>query len=166
MKVILKEDIKKIGIMGQTVTVADGFARNYLVPKGLAVQANIKNMKSLEHAKKVIQEKAKKTKTSVQDFADRLSKITLVIKAKAGEEGKLFGSVTTMDIAEQLKNEGIEIDKKKIDLEDTIKEIGDYDIEIRLYKDVKCTVKVVVEPDKKQAEDEEKLTPSKSPSEN
>ena len=87
MKVILKEDVKKIGSMGQIVTVADGFARNYLVPKGLAVEANIKNMKSLEHAKRVIQEKAKKVKASVQDFADRLSQISLVIKAKAGEEG-------------------------------------------------------------------------------
>jgi len=144
MKVILKEDIKKIGSMGQIVTVADGFARNYLVPKGLAVQANIKNMKSLEHAKKVIQEKAKKTKTSVQDFADRLSKITLVIKAKAGEEGKLFGSVTTMDIAEQLKNEGIEIDKKKISLDEPIKRIGTYAVSVRLHPEVDTQINLQV----------------------
>ena len=144
MKVILKEDIKKIGIMGQTVTVADGFARNYLVPKGLAVQANIKNMKSLEHAKKVIQEKSKKMKASVQDFADRLSKITLVIKAKAGEEGKLFGSVTTMDIAEQLKNEGIEIDKKKISLDEPIKRIGTYAVSVRLHPEVDTQINLQV----------------------
>jgi large subunit ribosomal protein L9 len=144
MKVILKEDIKKIGSMGQTVTVADGFARNYLVPKGLAVQANIKNMKSLEHAKKVIQEKAKKMKASVQDFADRLSKITLVIKAKAGEEGKLFGSVTTMDIAEQLKNEGIEIDKKKISLDEPIKRIGTYAVSIRLHPEIDTQINLQV----------------------
>ncbi|MCJ7484197.1 MAG: 50S ribosomal protein L9 [Thermodesulfovibrionales bacterium] len=144
MKVILKEDIKKIGIMGQTVTVADGFARNYLVPKGLAVQANIKNMKSLEHAKKVIQEKSKKMKASVQDFADRLSKITLVIKAKAGEEGKLFGSVTTMDIAEQLKNEGIEIDKKKISLDEPIKRIGTYAVSVRLHPEIDTQINLQV----------------------
>ncbi|HZV46425.1 MAG TPA: 50S ribosomal protein L9 [Thermodesulfovibrionales bacterium] len=144
MKVILKEDIKKIGSMGQTVTVADGFARNYLVPKGLAVQANIKNMKSLEHAKKVIQEKAKKMKASVQDFADRLSKITLVIKAKAGEEGKLFGSVTTMDIAEQLKNEGIEIDKKKISLDEPIKRIGTYAVSVRLHPEIDTQINLQV----------------------
>ena len=144
MKVILKEDIKKIGSMGQTVTVADGFARNYLVPKGLAVEANIKNMKSLEHAKKVIQEKAKKMKASVQDFADRLSKITLVIKAKAGEEGKLFGSVTTMDIAEQLKNEGIEIDKKKISLDEPIKRIGTYAVSVRLHPEVETQINLQV----------------------
>jgi len=144
MKVILKEDIKKIGSMGQIVTVADGFARNYLVPKGLAVQANIKNMKSLEHAKKVIQEKSKKMKTSVQDFADRLSKITLVIKAKAGEEGKLFGSVTTMDIAEQLKNEGIEIDKKKISLDEPIKRIGTYAVSVRLHPEIDTQINLQV----------------------
>jgi large subunit ribosomal protein L9 len=144
MKVILKEDVNKIGSMGQIVTVADGFARNYLVPKGLAVEANIKNMKSLEHAKKVIQEKAKKVKTSVQDFADRLSKITLVIKAKAGEEGKLFGSVTTMDIAEQLKNEGIEIDKKKISLDEPIKRIGTYAVSVRLHPEVDTQINLQV----------------------
>jgi large subunit ribosomal protein L9 len=144
MKVILKEDVNKIGSMGQIVTVADGFARNYLVPKGLAVEANIKNMKSLEHAKKVIQEKAKKVKTSVQDFADRLSKITLVIKAKAGEEGKLFGSVTTMDIAEQLKNEGIEIDKKKISLVEPIKRIGTYAVSVRLHPEVDTQINLQV----------------------
>jgi large subunit ribosomal protein L9 len=144
MKVILKEDVKKIGSMGQTVTVADGFARNYLVPKGLAVEANIKNMKSLEHAKKVIQEKAKKVKASVQDFADKLSKISLVIKAKAGEEGKLFGSVTTMDIAEQLKNEGIEIDKKKISLDEPIKRIGTYAVSVRLHPEVDTQINLQV----------------------
>lgn len=144
MKVILKEDVKKIGSMGQIVTVADGFARNYLVPKGLAVEANIKNMKSLEHAKKVIQEKAKKVKASVQDFADRLSQISLVIKAKAGEEGKLFGSVTTMDIAEQLKNEGIEIDKKKISLDEPIKRIGTYAVSVRLHPEVETQINLQV----------------------
>ena len=144
MKVILKEDVKKIGSMGQIVTVADGFARNYLVPKGLAVEANIKNMKSLEHAKRVIQEKAKKVKASVQDFADRLSQISLVIKAKAGEEGKLFGSVTTMDIAEQLKNEGIEIDKKKISLDEPIKRIGTYAVSVRLHPEVDTQINLQV----------------------
>ena len=144
MKVILKEDVKKIGSMGQIVTVADGFARNYLVPKGLAVEANIKNMKSLEHAKRVIHEKAKKVKASVQDFADRLSQISLVIKAKAGEEGKLFGSVTTMDIAEQLKNEGIEIDKKKISLDEPIKRIGTYAVSVRLHPEVETQINLQV----------------------
>ena len=121
MKVILKEDVKNIGSMGQILDVADGFVRNYLVPRGLAMEANIKNIKSLEHAKKVIQEKAKKVKNQAEDLPTRIANITVVIKAKAGEEGKLFGSVTTMDIAEQLKNEGMDIDKKKISLDEPIK---------------------------------------------
>jgi len=147
MKVILKEDVKKLGSMGQVVDVADGFARNYLLPKGLAVEANIKNVKSMEHAQKVIHEKAKKLKESVQDFAQRLSGLTLVIKAKAGEEGKLFGSVTSMDIAEQLKNQGIEIDKKKISLEDPIKRLGTHTVGIRLHPeiDARITLQVVEE---------------------
>lgn len=144
MKVILKEDVKKLGNMGQIVTVADGFARNYLVPRGLAVEASSKNMKSLEHAHKVIQEKAKKVKESLQDFADRLSKVTLVMKAKAGEEGKLFGSVTSMDIAEQLKNEGIEIDKKKISLEEPIKRLGTYSVGIHLHSDIDAKINLQV----------------------
>jgi large subunit ribosomal protein L9 len=147
MKVILKEDVKKVGSMGQIVTVTDGFARNYLVPRGLAVEANTKNMKSLEHAHRMIQEKAKKVKESMQDFAERLSKITLVIKAKAGEEGKLFGSVTSMDISEQLKNIQIDIDKKKISLDEPIKRLGTYAVSIHLHPeiDTQITLQVVGE---------------------
>ncbi len=144
MKIILKEDVKSIGSMGQTVDVSDGFARNYLVPRGLAVEANVKNIKSLEHEKKVIQEKAKKVKNSVQDLADRLANMTVVIKTKAGEEGKLFGSVTTMDIAEQLKNQGIEIDKKKISLDEPIKRLGTYAVNLKLHSEITAQVNIQV----------------------
>ena len=144
MKVILKEDVKSIGSMGQVVDVSDGFARNYLVPRGLAVEANVKNIKSLEHEKKVIQEKARKVKNSVQDLADRLANITVVIKTKAGEEGKLFGSVTTMDIAEQLKNQGIEIDKKKISLDEPIKRLGTYAVNLKLHSEITAQVNMQV----------------------
>ena len=144
MKVILKEDVKSIGSMGQTVDVSDGFARNYLVPRGLAVEANVKNIRSLEHEKKVIQEKARKVKNSVQDLADRLANMTVVIKTKAGEEGKLFGSVTTMDIAEQLKNQGIEIDKKKISLDEPIKRLGTYAVNLKLHSEITAQVNMQV----------------------
>jgi large subunit ribosomal protein L9 len=144
MKVILKEDVKSIGGMGQVVDVSDGFARNYLVPRGLAVEANVKNIRSLEHEKKVIQEKARKVKNSVQDLADRLANMTVVIKTKAGEEGKLFGSVTTMDIAEQLKNQGIEIDKKKISLDEPIKRLGTYAVNLRLHSEITAQVNIQV----------------------
>jgi large subunit ribosomal protein L9 len=144
MKIILKEDIKKIGKMGQIVDVANGYARNYLVPKGLAVEASTKNIRSLEHEKKIIQEKAKKLKDSAQDIASRISSMTLTIKAKAGEEEKLFGSVTTMDIAEALLNEGLEIDKKKISLEEPIKRLGSYSVQIKLHSDVSVPLSIQI----------------------
>jgi large subunit ribosomal protein L9 len=147
MKIILKEDIKKLGKIGQIVDVADGYARNYLVPKGLAVEASTKNIRSLEHEKKIIQEKARKHKDSAQDLASRITALTLTIKAKAGEEEKLFGSVTTMDIAEALLAQGVEIEKKKIVLEEPIKRLGSYSVQIKLHPDVSVplTVQVIQE---------------------
>jgi len=144
MKVILKDDVKKLGAMGQIIDVADGFARNYLVPKGLAVEANVKNIKSLEHERKIIQGKAKKIKNQAEDLGGKISGINLIIKAKAGEEGKLFGSVTTMDIAERLKEEGIEIDKKRIVLDEPIKRVGAYSVSIKVHPEVLTQLNVQV----------------------
>jgi large subunit ribosomal protein L9 len=147
MKVILKEDVRNIGTMGQIVDVADGYARNFLVPKGLAVDANVKNIRALEHAKKTIQEKAKKIRSQAQDLSDKIANMTIVIKAKSGEEGKLFGSVTSMDIAEQMKNQGIDIDKKKIVIEEPIKRLGSYSVSIKLHSDLatQVTLQVIAE---------------------
>jgi len=144
MKVILKEDVKNLGVMGQIVDVSDGYVRNFLSPRGLAVEANVKNIKSLEHQKKVIQEKAKKIKNQAQDLSARLSALTLVMKAKAGEEGKLFGSVTAMDVAEALKNEGFEIDKRKIALEEPIRRLGDFTVSLKLHAEIPTQVNVKV----------------------
>jgi large subunit ribosomal protein L9 len=144
MKVILKDDVKNVGNMGDIVKVADGYARNYLVPRGLAVEASTKNVKSVEHEKRIIQEKSKKIKNSAQDFSDRLSKVTLVMKANAGEEGKLFGSVTTMDIAEALKNEGFDIDKKKISLDEPIKRLGEHTVNVKIHPEITTNVTVQV----------------------
>lgn len=144
MKVILMEDIKKIGMMGQIVDVADGFARNYLVPKGLAVEANTKNIRSVEHEKKIVHEKARKVKDSAQDISSKISAMTITIKAKSGEEGKLFGSVTTMDIAEALHSEGIEIDKKRISLEEPIKRLGSYSVSVKLHPEVSVQLNIQV----------------------
>src|SRR4030066_1913841 len=136
MKVVLKNDIKNIGKIGQIVDVTAGYARNYLVPRGLAVEANTKNIKSLEHQKRIIQDNATKIKNSAQDLSNKISTITLVIKAKAGEEGKLFGAVTTMDIAELLQKEGIEIDKKKIYLDEPIKRLGSYAVNVKIHPEI------------------------------
>ncbi len=144
MKVILREEVKDLGDMGAVVDVSDGYARNYLVPKGLAVEANVKNVKALEHEKRIIQGKAKKIKHAAEDLSERVSKMSLVIKAKSGEEGKLFGSVTTMDIAELLEKEGVEIDKKRISLDEPIKRLGSYTVNVKLHPEIATQLQLEV----------------------
>ncbi|MDA8433555.1 MAG: 50S ribosomal protein L9 [Nitrospiraceae bacterium] len=147
MKVFLRDDVKNLGKIGEVVNVADGYARNFLFPKKLAVEANTKNIREFEHNKRIIQERAAKIKDASKATAERLSALSIVIKAKAGEEEKLFGSVTTMDIAEALKAEGYEIDKKKISLEEPIKRLGEYSVEVKIHHEVSATVKVQVVPE-------------------
>ncbi len=144
MKIILKDDIKNLGQMGEIVNVSDGYARNYLIPKKLAVEANTKNLKEFEHNKKIIMNKAAKIKETLKETADKLSKVTVTIKSRAGEEDKLFGSVTTMDIAEALKQEGFEIDKKKILIEEPIKRLGTYSVNVKIHPDISSQVKIQV----------------------
>lgn len=151
MKVILKEDVDNLGIMGAVVDVSDGYGRNYLIPKKLAVEANPRNIKSFEHEKKITQEKAQKVKASQAELAQRISSAPLSVEAKAGEDGKLFGSVTGKDIAELLKVQGFDIDKRKIVLpEDSIKRIGTYTVKVKLYQDVTAEAKLDVVPSKGQ----------------
>ncbi len=144
MKVFLREDVKNVGKIGDVVNVSDGYARNFLFPKKLAVEANTKNIKEFEHNKRIIQERAAKMRDSSRATAEKLSALSLTIKAKAGEEDKLFGSVTTMDIAEALKAAGFEIDKKRISLEEPIKRLGEYSVEVKIHPEVTATVKVQV----------------------
>jgi large subunit ribosomal protein L9 len=145
MKVILKEDVKNLGTMGSLVNVADGYARNYLMPRNLAVEANLKNIKQLEHEKKMILEKAKKVKKAAEELVNKLSDITLTIEANAGDDGKLFGSVTTMDVAAAISKQGIEVDRRKITIQDEpIKRLGDYDVHIKLHPEVTVKVKLEV----------------------
>jgi len=144
MKVFLRDDVKNLGKIGDVVSVSDGYARNFLLPKKLAVEANTKNIKEFEHNKKIIHERAAKIRGASQATAEKLSALSLTIRAKAGEEEKLFGSVTTMDIAEALKAEGFEIDKKKISLEEPIKRLGEYSVEVKIHPEVSATVKVHV----------------------
>jgi large subunit ribosomal protein L9 len=144
MKVILREDVKNLGHMGEVVNVSDGYARNFLFPKKFAVEANTKNLKEFEHNKKVIIERATKLKESFKSIADKLSSLSLTIKAKTGEDDKLFGSVTNMNIAEALASEGFDIDKKKIIIDEPIKRLGEYSVTIKLHHDLSTEVKVQV----------------------
>ena len=143
MKVILNEDVKSLGLMGEVVNVSDGYARNFLLPKKFAVEANTKNLKEFEHNKKIITERAAKIKESFKSIADKLSSLTLTIKAKTGEDDKLFGSVTNMNVAEALVAAGHDIDKKKIVME-PIKRLGEYSVTIKLHTNLSAEVKVIV----------------------
>ncbi len=147
MKVILKDDVKNLGRMGDTVNVKTGYARNFLFPKNLAAEASEKNVKQLEALKKHLAMKAIKIREDALAVAGRLNAMTLNFKAKAGEEGKLFGSVTAMDLEEAIKAQGVEVDRKRIVLEEPIKRLGTYSIQIKLYQDVNALVTVNVEPE-------------------
>ncbi|MHB8880072.1 MAG: 50S ribosomal protein L9 [Thermodesulfovibrionales bacterium] len=140
MKVFLKEDVRNLGRIGDVVNVAEGYARNYLLPQKFAVEANTRNIKEFEHNKKVIQERAAKIMGANKAEAEKLSAVTLTLRAKAGEEDKLFGSVTTMDIAEALKTAGFDIDKKKIVIPEPIKRLGSFTAEVKLHHDVSATI--------------------------
>ena len=148
MKVILTQDVKKIGKKGEIINASDGYAKNFLFPKKLAVPADTQNLNELKakqasekHKKEIETEEAKK-------IAEQIKQIKITIKAKIGENQKLFGSITSKEIAEQIEKElKIKIDKKKITLKDPIKTIGEYPIEIKLYEGVnlKTTVQIIPE---------------------
>jgi large subunit ribosomal protein L9 len=144
MQVILREDIDKLGKIGDLVKVADGYARNFLVPQKKAIEATPDNVRSMEHAKKMVSDRLRKLKKEAAAEADQIKGLTLTIKAKVGEEGKLFGSVTSMDIAEAAKARGVNIDKRKITLEEPIKRVGDYTVTVKLHADVTADFKVTV----------------------
>jgi large subunit ribosomal protein L9 len=130
--------------MGTVIDVANGYGRNYLIPQNLAVEANPKNIKQLEHKKNIILAKAKKIRKSAEDAAEEVSKLSISIEAKSGEEDKLFGSVTAKDIAEEIAKQGIDVDKRKIILEEPIKRLGSYDVSVKIHHDVTATVKLEV----------------------
>jgi large subunit ribosomal protein L9 len=132
MKVILREDMENLGRAGEVVKVADGYGRNYLIPRSLAVLADTRNLKALEHERKVIEARAKKARKSAEEQAGRIAAISLVIPAKAGEEGKLFGSITSRDVAEALAKQGVEVDRRLVLLEDPIKQLGEYKVRVKV----------------------------------
>jgi len=147
MEVILKEDIATLGKIGEVVRVRDGYARNYLLPRGLVLVANKKNLKTFEHQKKIVADQKQKITRHAQVVGDQLAGVSLVIPMKVGEEGKLFGSVTTIQIEKALKAKGLNVDRRKIHLEAPIKSVGDYEVPIRLSADLTVSMKVSVVPE-------------------
>jgi len=143
MKIILKQNIEKIGQVGNVVEVSDGFARNFLIPQGKAISFTAGNLKQIEYLKKREAEQREGELKEIKELAEKINNISLEIKVKAGEEGKLFGSVTSKDIVEALlKEHGIELDKKKLNLKESLKRLGTYIVPVNLYKDVTPQIKV------------------------
>ena len=145
MKVILREDVENLGKGGELVEVRPGYGRNFLIPRGLAVLANAKNVRELDHQKKVAEAKAAKLKQSAEAFAKRLAETPVALRRKVGEQDKLYGSVTALDIAEALAARGIQLDRRAIDLSEPIKTVGDHEVSVKLHREVVGKVKVKVE---------------------
>ncbi|MDG5468153.1 50S ribosomal protein L9 [Deltaproteobacteria bacterium IMCC39524] len=144
MDVILTENVKNLGTIGEVVKVKPGYGRNFLVPQGLAVEASEAKLKELEHHKRQLNRKAEKLSQEAADVKARIEAVECTFVHKASEEGKLFGSVTSMEIAESLSSQGIEIDRRKILLEQPIKELGEHAIDIKLNAGVNAIVKINV----------------------
>jgi len=144
MKLILKETVDRLGKMGEIVDVANGYARNYLLPKGLGLLTTPRNVKELEHLKKVVEDKIKKEKRQVEDIAQKIAALAVTIPVQVGEEGQLFGSVSVRDIADAILAQGIEVDRRSIVLEKPIKELGSFYVPIKMAHDITAQVKVEV----------------------
>ncbi len=142
MKVILRENLDNLGEIGDVVEVKDGYARNFLIPRKLVFEANTKNLNQLEAQKQQLERKIQKDRINAEKVRDELEKISLTIQMKVGEDGKLFGSVTTQMIADELKEKGFDIDRKTITIPEPIKALGIYTIEIKLHKEIEAKVKV------------------------
>jgi large subunit ribosomal protein L9 len=145
MEVILREEVANLGTVGDVVKVKPGFARNYLLPRGLAVVADRRNMGVLEHQKRLAGDKRERDRRHAETAAQKLSSVRVVIKARAGEEGKLFGSVTNLDIEKALSDQGLSVERRRIRLEEPIKSIGEHVVPIHLGVGVDARVTVVVE---------------------
>jgi large subunit ribosomal protein L9 len=144
VKLILTEDVPSLGEAGEVVSVKPGFARNYLLPQGKAVPATEAKVKEIEHHQRVIAERVARERKQLEGERERLERAVLEITAHAGEEGKLFGSVTAAQVAELLAAQGFSVDRRKIQLDEPIKELGEHVVAIRLHRDVVARVRVKV----------------------
>jgi len=147
MEVILREEVPHLGTTGDIVKVKPGYARNYLLPRGLAVAADRRNVKELEHLKRVSAEKRDRERRAAETLAQKLTALRLSIKARAGEEGKLFGSVTNQDIEKALEGAGYPIDRRRIRLAEPIKTLGEHMIPVQLGTGVDAHLTVIVAPE-------------------
>jgi large subunit ribosomal protein L9 len=144
MKVILKENVESLGKAGDTLQVSDGYARNFLVPRGLAIEASSKSMKTLEQERKHILQRVERERKKAELLVEKISGVTCTISRRVGEQDKLFGSVTTKDIEKCLTDQGIDVDRKTILLEEPIKSLGEFPVKIRLQPGITAEIMVMV----------------------
>ena len=144
MEIILREDIENLGTRGDVVKVAAGYARNFLLPKKLAVPANDSNKKIVEQERQAHLRKEAKLEGEAQDLAKLMTGVSVTIKQKAGENDQLFGSVTSKDVVDALAAKGFNVDRRKVQLEEAIKQLGEFKVQVKLHKDVSAEVTVVV----------------------
>ncbi len=144
MKIILKENVDSLGKAGEMIKVADGYARNYLIPKGLAVEASSRSMKALEHEKSRIMKKNESDRKKAEAMVEKLQGVTCTISRRVGEQDKLFGSVTTKDIEQSLIEQGMEIDRKMIILEEPIKSLGEFPVKIKFQPGITTEITITV----------------------
>lgn len=152
MEVILKEDVAKLGSRGDVVKVADGYGRNYLLPRKLAMEATQSNRAVIEQMKAAAQRRSARDKADAEGLALQMKELTLTFRRKVGEKEHLFGSVTSSDIAEALEAQGFTVDRRKVHLDEPIKSLGEFQVSIRLHKEVTASVKVAVEAEKEAEE--------------
>lgn len=145
MEVILTEDVAKLGVAGDLVRVKPGYGRNYLIPQGKAMLATRGRVRELEHRKRVIEERERSTVALHQQVAERLAGTALEFSVQAGPEGKLFGSVTSADIAHRLEEQGFAVDRRRVTLAEPIKQVGEYEVVVRLHREVSTGVTVRVQ---------------------
>jgi large subunit ribosomal protein L9 len=145
MKVILRENVPNLGKIGDIVKVSDGYGLNFLLPRKLAIIANERNMRELEHHKRVTSLRLERARTEAKGLVSRLDGLRITVRKHAGEEGKLFGSVTTREVADLLGDQGFEVDRRNVDLPEGVKQLGEYAVDVTLLDDIKATVTLVVE---------------------
>ncbi|HEU0251838.1 MAG TPA: 50S ribosomal protein L9 [Pyrinomonadaceae bacterium] len=146
-KVLLREDVDDLGARGEIVRVRAGYARNYLLPRNLAVEATAGNVKGIEQERAALLKKEAKERATAEAQSEQMSTLELEFKRKAGEQGALYGSVTSMDLAEELKERGYEIDRHRIHLREPLKRLGEYSVPVRLHREVTIELKVKVSPE-------------------
>ncbi len=166
MEIILKKDVDGLGEEGDIKKVANGYARNYLIPFGYAVNASKSNIRILETQRKKIDDRKAKKREAAKSVVEKIDGLELTIISNAGENGKLFGSVTNANVADALKEKGFDVDKKKIEMPKAIKLIGDYDVKVKFHEGITADIKVIVAPAKPEEENQKESTEEQEKAEN